>query len=221
MVHLIRIEPNRDTAWSSSLLAPYAADPQFLRHEGERRQTTESWTIDKVRGVARLASDTIRPQKIEVPLRPRLGCIATAPDRKEALATSTPGEFGGNMDYNGMVAGVRLMLPVYEPGALLFVGDGHARQGHGEVVGNALEISMDVEFQVDLIKGKRINWPRLETEDHGTRQRPSAAPAGFRGQAALLSRWVKELRLNAGEPQRLEAPGPGPWVVPILPEESF
>ena len=70
------------------------------------------------------------------------------------------------MDYNGMVAGTKLMLPVNEPGALLFVGDGHARQGDGEVVGNALEISMDVEFSVDLIKDKKINWPRLENDEY-------------------------------------------------------
>jgi acetamidase/formamidase len=101
---------------------------------------------------------------IEVPLRPMLGCVGVAPPRKEAVATSTPDVFGGNMDYNGMVAGVKLMLPVSEPGALLFVGDGHARQGDGEVVGNALETSMNVEFRVDLIKKKTIGWPRLETD---------------------------------------------------------
>jgi acetamidase/formamidase len=69
------------------------------------------------------------------------------------------------MDYNGMGAGATLMLPVFEPGALLFLGDGHARQGDGEVVGSAIETSLDVEFSVDLIKGKRISWPRLENED--------------------------------------------------------
>ena len=166
VVDIIRIEPNRKTAWSSSLLAPYAADPAFLRYEGESEPSIETWIIDKARRVARVESQSIRPAKIEVPLRPMLGCIATAPDRKEAVATSTPGEFGGNMDYNGMVAGVRLMLPVYEPGALLFIGDGHAGQGDGEVVGNALETSMDVEFQVDLIKAKEIGWPRIETDDY-------------------------------------------------------
>jgi acetamidase/formamidase len=166
VVHFDKIEPNRTTAWSSSLLAPYAADPAFLRFEGEREQTTETWAIDKERGVARVMSDTILPKGIEVLLRPMLGCVAVAPARKEAVATSTPGEFGGNMDYNGMAAGVTLMLPVSEPGALLFVGDGHARQGDGEVVGNALEISMDVEFTVNLIKKRTIGWPRLENDDY-------------------------------------------------------
>ena len=89
-----------------------------------------------------------------------------APSRKEAIATSTPGEFGGNMDYNGMVIGTTLMLPVSEPGALLFVGDGHARQGDGEVVGNALEVSMNIELTVDLIKDYKINWPRLENDEY-------------------------------------------------------
>ena len=166
VVRFEKIEPNRATAWSSSLLAPYTADPSFLRHEAEREQTTETWEIDKERRVARVASDTIQPQGIEVPLRPMLGCVAVAPARKEAVATSTPGAFGGNMDYNGMVVGATLMLPVSEPGALLFVGDGHARQGDGEVVGNALEVSMDVEFTVDLIKDRKIGWPRLATDDY-------------------------------------------------------
>jgi amidase len=161
-----KIEPNRATAFSSSVLAPYAVDPAFLRFEGLREQTTETWTIDKQKGVARLESSKFRPGRVEVPLRPMLGCVATAPDRKEAVATSTPDTFGGNMDYNGMVAGIKLMLPVYEPGALLFMGDGHARQGDGEVLGNALETSMNVEFTVDLIKHKAIRWPRLENADY-------------------------------------------------------
>lgn len=58
------------------------------------------------------------------------------------------------------------MLPVFEPGALLFIGDGHARQGEGEVLGNALEVSMDVEFSVELIKAKEIGWPRIETDEY-------------------------------------------------------
>jgi acetamidase/formamidase len=166
VVYLEKIEPSRDTAWSSSLLAPYAVDPAFLRFEAERRQTTETWEIDKKNGVARVKSESIKPLGIEVPLRPMLGCVAVAPANKEAVHTSTPGPFGGNMDYNGVVVGTKLMLPVSEPGALLFVGDGHARQGDGELVGNACEISMDVEFRVDLVKEKKIGWPRLESAEH-------------------------------------------------------
>ena len=70
------------------------------------------------------------------------------------------------MDYAGLTAGVKVMLPVNEPGALLFLGDGHARQGEGEVVGTGLETSMDVEFSVELVKAKAIAWPRLESDTH-------------------------------------------------------
>jgi acetamidase/formamidase len=70
------------------------------------------------------------------------------------------------MDYAWMGPGVKLMLPVNEPGALLFLGDGHARQGEGEVVGTGLETSLDVEFSVELVKKKAIGWPRLETDTH-------------------------------------------------------
>ena len=166
VVTLNRIEPNRNTARSATLLAPYAVDPAFLRSTAERQARQETWTIDKTKGVARTTSSDLRPGTLELPLLPMLGCVGTAPRNKEAISTATPGSFGGNMDYAGMVAGVKVMLPVYEPGALLFIGDGHARQGHAEVVGTGLETSMDVEFTVDLIKGKTIGWPRLENDDY-------------------------------------------------------
>lgn len=166
VVTLHRIEPNRTTARSGTLMTPYAIDPGFLRSRAEREARNETWIIDKARGVARTSSSGLRPGGLEVPLQPMLGCVGTAPNRKEAISTATPGTFGGNMDYAGMVAGVTVMLPVYEPGALLFVGDGHARQGHAELVGTGLEISMEVEFSVDLVKGKTIGWPRLENQDY-------------------------------------------------------
>src|SRR5437016_3244896 len=122
--------------------------------------------IDKAKGVARLENPELLPAVMELPLRPMLGCVGIAPARKEAHVATEPGPWGGNMDYNGLNAGVKLMLPVNEPGALLFVGDGHARQGEGEVAGTGLETSMDVDFTVDVIKKKAIGWPRLETDTH-------------------------------------------------------
>ena len=166
VVKFEKIEPNRATAWSDSLLAPYTVDPAFLRFTGLHEQQTVTWNIDREKRVAWVELPGMHPSRIETPIHPMLGCVATAPDKKEAVYTSTPGPFGGNMDYNGMRAGVRLMLPVYEPGALLFLGDGHATQGDGEVVGNATETSMDVEFTIDLIKHKTINWPRLVNDDY-------------------------------------------------------
>jgi len=166
IVVIEKIETNRAMAYSGSLLAPYAVDPGAIATRVEREPRRLTWTIDKARNIARLDQTEVQPGGIELPLRPMLGCIGVAPARKEAISTATPGAFGGNMDYAWMNAGVKLMLPVNEPGALLFLGDGHARQGEGEVAGTGLETSMDVEFTVDLIKQKAIGWPRLETSTH-------------------------------------------------------
>ena len=165
VVHLLRLETNRATGFSASLLAPYTADPAFLRLEALREPKNANWLIDKQKGVAYLDPNEYLGPRFELPLRPMLGCVATAPANQAAIPTSFPDNFGGNMDYNGMGAGATVMLPVFEPGALFFLGDGHARQGDGEVLGSAIETSLEVEFSVDLIKGKKINWPRLENED--------------------------------------------------------
>jgi amidase len=165
VVSIEKIETNRATGYSSSLLAPYAVDPAaLLQRKVESRRVI--WNIDKARGVASLAAESDVSPAIELPLRTMLGCLGVAPARKEAIATSTPGAFGGNMDYAGLNAGVRVTLPVSEPGALLFLGDGHARQGEGEVVGTGIETSMDVEFSVQLIKKTAVGWPRLENDTY-------------------------------------------------------
>jgi amidase len=166
VVTIEKIEPNRATGYSGSLLAPYATTPQAIAARTERDPKRMIWSIDKTKGVVTLDSGDMTPKHLELPLRPMLGCIAVAPARKEAIAAVTPGAHGGNMDYAGMIAGVTLMLPVNEPGALLFLGDGHARMGEAEAAGTGVETSMDVEFTVNLIKKKPIAWPRLETETH-------------------------------------------------------
>src|SRR6185436_13570098 len=125
VVSIEKIETNRTMAYSSSLLAPYAVDPGAIATRVDREPRRVTWTIDKARGVARLDQADVQPGGIELPLRPMLGCIGVAPARKEAISTAAPGAFGGNMDYAWMNAGVKLMLPVNEPGALLFLGDGH------------------------------------------------------------------------------------------------
>jgi amidase len=114
-----------------------------------------------------------------------------APARKEAISTATPGPYGGNMDYAWLNAGVTLMLPVNEPGALLFIGDGHARQGEGEVAGTGLETSMDVELTVNVVKKKAIGWPRLENGTH-IMVLGSARPLleAFQHATSELQRWV-------------------------------
>jgi acetamidase/formamidase len=68
------------------------------------------------------------------------------------------------MDYKGFVAGVTVHLPVFAPGGLFFLGDGHALQGAGEIVGTGVEVSFDVQFTIDVVKDKQITWPRAEDD---------------------------------------------------------
>ena len=69
------------------------------------------------------------------------------------------------MDYNGFVAGSTAYFPVFATGVLFSLGDGHAHQGDGEILGTGIEISMDVRFSVRLLKGKASQWPRGENAE--------------------------------------------------------
>ena len=91
-----------------------------------------------------------------------LGCFGVAPEDGQSISTATSGPYGGNMDYRGFRAGTTVYLPVFAPGGLLFLGDGHALQSDGEIAGTGVEVSMDVEIRVELVKQKTINWPRGE-----------------------------------------------------------
>jgi len=101
-----------------------------------------------------------------VDLRPMLGRVAVAPRGQEAFGGIWPGDFGGNMDAPEVREGTTIYLPIFHDGAYLYFGDGHARQGEGEVAGTGLETSMDVVLEVDVVKGKTIRWPRLEDDQY-------------------------------------------------------
>jgi len=102
---------------------------------------------------------------VKIPLHPFFGCIGVAPAGGEVRASTVPAEFGGNMDAPEVSVGNTLYLPVNVPGALLFMGDGHAAMGDGEVAGTAIEVSLLGRIQVSVIKGQKINWPRFENND--------------------------------------------------------
>jgi len=165
VLHLDRITPNRPIGYTSTVVAENVVDPWFARELPDGGPMAE-WQMNVERGIATLISPATKLGKLELALAPMLGCFGVAPPRGQAISTATSGEYGGNMDYRGFVAGVTVYFPVFAPGALIHVGDGHAIQGDGEIVGTGIEISMDVQFTVGLIKGKRIHWPRGENADY-------------------------------------------------------
>lgn len=101
---------------------------------------------------------------VKIPLHPFFGCIGVAPAGGEARSSIVPAEFGGNMDAPEASVGNTVYFPVNAPGALLYVGDGHAAMGDGEVDGTAIEVPLRARFQVSVIKGQKINWPRFEND---------------------------------------------------------
>jgi len=101
---------------------------------------------------------------VKIPLHPFFGCIGVAPANGETRNAIVPAEFGGNMDAPEVSVGNTLYLPVNVAGALLYMGDGHAAMGDGEVAGTAIEVPLRTRLQVDVIKGQKINWPRFENE---------------------------------------------------------
>src|ERR1700738_95465 len=101
---------------------------------------------------------------VKIPLPPFFGCIGVAPANGEARSSIVPAAFGGNMDAPEVSVGNTLYLPVNVEGALLYMGDGHAAMGEGEIAGTAIEVPLHGRLQVDLIKGQKINWPRFEND---------------------------------------------------------
>jgi amidase len=165
-VHIVRLGLNRDWAVSDDGVVSRAVDGDMavkLKDTGKAIR----WRLDRDKGIATPDKPTEHLKEYSVLLRPMLGCVGVAPGFASAgPGTGDSGRFGGNMDFNGIVEGTTVYLQVRQPGALLYVGDGHAAQGDGELNGNALETSMDVEFQVDLIPEKQIATPRVESPTH-------------------------------------------------------
>ena len=166
---------NRNFGWSAYRLLLNALMPdqvegiysdrykQDLVRKG--RYNLVPWDIDLAKGVVRLREPSSAKVKFEYPAKPMLGCIAVAASGEFAPTSGISGPYGGNLDYNEIGEGATVILPVYHPGALLFVGDGHALQADGESLGTGVETSMDLEFSVEVIKGAAPSGPRVETAE--------------------------------------------------------
>lgn len=108
-------------------------------------------------GIAETGTEFLKGIRIDA--RPFLGVIGLAPKEGE-FGMIPPQYFGGNMDNHLLTKGARLYLPVNQKGALLSVSDPHASQGDGEVCGTAIETSAVVKLKVNVIKGKKLEYPR-------------------------------------------------------------
>lgn len=161
LVAIRDIRMTRPTGWTFDVLSPNVVDPNAVQRFPERQKT--QWQIDATAGRARLAEPPKALADWSVAVEPMIGCFGVAPDLGQAISTATSGRHGGNMDYRGLKAGVEVMFPVAVPGALFFLGDVHAQQCDGEIVGTGIETAAEVTFTARVMKGSKIGWPRGQT----------------------------------------------------------
>jgi amidase len=170
-----RVRMNRDFGWSGYRLGLFAINPEQvedlyanIRPRGAAlpdRENLVRWDIDLARNTVKLRDPVSKVHRMEFAAKPMLGCVGVAAPGVFAPTSGISGNYGGNMDYNRVGEGATVVLPVFHPGALLFIGDGHALQADGEPTGTGVETSMDVTFTVALRKRAGVNNPRVETAD--------------------------------------------------------
>lgn len=162
-IHITRLRLNRDWADSLDSIVGRALGT-VLVPDAQRLGKAVRWRLDREAGYATPEGAKGALKAFRVPLRPMLGGLGLASGfGMPPLSTGDTGRAGGNMDFPEIVEGNVVYLPVQQPGALLYLGDAHARQGDGETSQYALETSMDVEFSVALIKRKAVPMPRVES----------------------------------------------------------
>jgi acetamidase/formamidase len=193
VVRLTRLRLNRDWALSDDGIVDRGVDSDLAVKMKDGFKNVR-WHLDRERGVATTEKPGEHLARYTVPLRPMLGCVAVAPSSTQAPpGTGDSGRWGGNMDFNEIVEGATVYLPVNVPGALLYIGDGHAAQGDGELNGNALETSMDVEFTVDVVAHKSIMSPRVESGTHIMAMGLAGSlDDAFRAATANMAQWLTD-----------------------------
>ncbi len=195
VVRIIEVRPNYEYAASNMrpTFGGLSADNRvrMLNDPIPTRRYLWSLDLDEMTGTTSLPDSDMG--EITIDLKPMLGRVGVAPRGEEAFAGLWPGDFGGNMDAQEVRPGTTVYLPIFHDGAYFYFGDGHARQGYGEVTGTGLETSMDVVLELDLIKGRTIDWPRLEDDEY-IMVAGSARPLidAFRLAHVELIEWLEE-----------------------------
>jgi len=192
VVHLEQVALNRDSAkMYSGTLDRKAVQPGHVQTAAPG--WSRDWVLDRARGTARLAKPGERLAAMELPTKPMIGSIGVAPPLNMALYAGDVWIHGGNLDYNRVSTGTTLYFPVFRAGAYLFLGDGHALQGDGEISGQGLETSLDVTFRVELIKGQGLGQLWSEDGDgvmvHGI---DNTLDSALQAATSGMARWLKQ-----------------------------
>jgi acetamidase/formamidase len=166
VVKINKLRLNRDWAISDKGLVSRAMTQEY-RARIKPDFTETRWRLDREKGTATPEKPSENLKNLVLTVHPMLGGIGVAPRSSDPpIPTIDSGYAGGNLDFTQICEGTTIYLPVLQPGALLYVGDGHALQGDGELNGVALETSLDIELTVDVVREKSISGPRAEDKDY-------------------------------------------------------
>ena len=171
VVELEAVELNRADAFGAvhSHLSLLGDDMTFVGPTGLKppiQGRAYHWALQgKDHTQAHLKLPNSRIGAVTIAAHPFLGCFGVAPRWGEAIHSVDAGNHGGNMDCPLIRSGNTIHLPVFVPGALLFMGDAHAAQGDGEILGGALETSARVSLRVDVLANRKLTWPRVVGPD--------------------------------------------------------
>jgi len=168
VVRILKIRPNFATGRSgtSTTYGVLTATDMTPMLQEPAPRLKHIWKINAKKMTAVLELPGSRMKRIEVALKPMLGRLATAPPGDQAIPGGVPSFFGGNMDTSEAREGATVYLPIFHEGAYFYFGDVHALQGDGEIIGSGIETSADVTFKIELLKDKKIDWPRLENGEY-------------------------------------------------------
>jgi amidase len=165
-VSVLLDEIELDRGWGQTGLAPaHGVLPQGMLGSTAPPKHLYRWTIDRAAGVARV-ENPLGERPISVPMNPIVGCIGVCPGSGASVPTLYSGAFGGNMDLPMLRAGATVLLPVFHPDGLLMMGDIHAAQGHGEIIGGAIETSGVIACTIDLLKRQAPPAPIVIDNTH-------------------------------------------------------
>lgn len=196
-INLVKTSLNRPYAYTTesfvSRSMPDSITKQF------RKPHLVKWNLDIANGYARLDS-SFSPMddltNLRVPLKPFLGCIGVAPaNKRNEILPFFQGEFGGNLDFSSIAELATVYLPIFHDGGFFYLGDGHAVQGDGEIAGNALETSLNVEFVVTIINkdSLHLRFPRVEDPIYiMTMGIDKSLDGAIKGAGAEMYEWLKK-----------------------------
>ncbi|MBI4027173.1 MAG: acetamidase/formamidase family protein [Verrucomicrobia bacterium] len=158
VVEIHEITPTRDWVWSALI-------PDFGGLTSTSQTATLNAPLPEKVWIYPLKDGFIHVNKrIKIPYQPFMGTMGTSPEI-ESISSLAPGNYGGNMDCADICPGNKILFPVRVSGAHFFTGDVHAAQGDGELCGVACELAGAVTVTFNLLKGRKMDWPRVVSPD--------------------------------------------------------